>query len=272
MPGIPRTVPSMGTLMVRVTTTLQPTDSSHVKFNYNNVAMGNSERQRAKAASTTDNQTTSTIEIEGENGVDKMWIMSHENYTRNFDNGFDGKKLIGNALSPQLYAKELDGNYQINSVDDINNTTLAFQAGQDTEYKITFTHDDNALAKYKKMYLHDLVENKIIDISLSGTSYHFTAASTSKPVIRFKVLSQSVNEDIAKTSNTKVYHFDNQLFVQNFSEFGGKVYVYDISGRTVGIKTISANQNIQIAAPKNNTYIVKIVVGSITETTKIFLQ
>jgi len=50
------------------------------------------------------------------------------------------------------------------------------------------------------------------------------------------------------------------------------VYVYDISGRTVSIKSISANENIQISAPKNTTYIVKTVVGTITETTKVFLQ
>ncbi|MBV5343581.1 hypothetical protein JZU68_08245, partial [bacterium] len=221
IPGIPRQVPSMGTLMVRIPPGAQSSELSYVNFNYNDVAMGNSERQRAKAASTTDSQTTTTIDIEGDNAADRMWIMSHESYTRGFDNGFDGKKLIGNALSPQLYAVENDGKYQVNSVDDINNTTLAFQAGQDTEYKMTFTHDENAQVRYKKMYLHDLVENKIIDISLSGTSYNFTAASTTKPIIRFKVLSQSIKEDIAKTTNTKVYHFDNQLFVQNFSEFEG---------------------------------------------------
>ena len=270
--GIPRQVPSMGTLMVRVPPIAQSTELSYVNFNYNNVAMGNSERQRAKAASATDNQTTTTIDIEGENSADRMWLMSHESYTRGFDNGFDGKKLIGNALNPQLYAVENDGKYQLNSVDDINNTTLAFQAGQDTEYNMTFTHDENAQLKYKKMYLHDLVENKIIDISMSGTIYNFNAVSTTNPVIRFKILSQSVNDEIGKVSNTKVYHYDNQLYVQNFSEFDGNVYVYDISGRTVGIKSISGYQNIQIAAPKNNTYIVKIVVGNITETAKIFLQ
>ena len=270
--GIPRQVPSMGTLMVRIPPNASTNELSFVNFNYNIVAMGNSERQRAKAASATDSQAVTIIDIESENAEDRMWIMSHENYSRNFDNGYDGKKLIGNALNPQLYAVENDGNYQINSVDDINNTSLAFQAGQDTEYTMTFTHNENTQVKYKKMFLHDLIENKIIDISMNGTVYNFTAASTTEPVLRFKVLAQILNEELKKVSNTKIYHFDNQLFVQNFSEFEGRVYVYDISGRTVGIKTISANQNIQIAAPRNNTYIVKIVVGSVTETTKIFLQ
>jgi len=270
--GISRQVPSMGTLMVRIPSAAASTPSSYVSFNYNNVTMGNFELQRAKASSVTDSQTTTTIEIEGENGADKIWLMSHESYSRGFDNGYDGKKLTGNALSPQFYAVENDGKYQINSVDDINNTTFSFQAGQDTEYKMTIKHDEIALAKYNKIYLHDLVENKIIDISANGTSYNFTASSTSKPVVRFKILSQNTNEELAKKSNTKVYYYDNKLFVQNFSDAAGKVYVYDISGRTIGIKSISANENIQIEAPKRNTYLVKIVVGEITQTTKLFLQ
>ncbi len=270
--GISRQVPSMGTLMVRVPSAAASTPLSYVNFNYNNITMGNFELQRAKASSVTDRQTTTTIEIEGENGADKIWLMSHESYSRGFDNGYDGKKMTGNALSPQFYAVENDGKYQINSVDDINNTTFSFQAGQDKEYKMTIKHDESAQAKYNKIYLHDLVENKIIDISANGTIYNFTATSTSKPVVRFKILSQSTNEELAKKSNTKVYYYDNKLFVQNFSDAAGKVYVYDISGRTIGIKSISANENIQIAAPKQNTYLVKIVVGEITETTKLFLQ
>ncbi len=270
--GIPLQVPSMGTLMVRIPAAQASTSLSYVSFNYSAVTMGNSERQRTKSSATTQSQTTTTIEIEGDNGADKVWIMSHENYTRGFDNGFDGKKLIGNALNPQFYAVENDGKYQINSVDDINNTTFSFQAGQDKEYKMTIKHDESTQAKYNKIYLHDLVENKIIDISENGTIYNFTATSTTKPVIRFKILSQSATEEHSKTSNTKVYNFDNKLFVQNFSAFDGKVYVYDISGRTVGIKSISANENIQIAAPKNNTYIVKTVVGNTTETNKIFIR
>ena len=78
IPGIPRQVPSMGTLMVRIPPGAPSTELSYVNFNYNTVTMGNSERQRAKAASTTDSQATTTIDIEGENAADRMWIMSNE--------------------------------------------------------------------------------------------------------------------------------------------------------------------------------------------------
>jgi hypothetical protein len=263
----------MGTLMVRVATTLQPTDSSHVKFNYSIVSMGNTERQRVKAASTTDSQAATIIDVEGENGADKMWLMSHENFTRNFDNGFDGKKLIGNSLSPQLFAVENDGKYQINSVEDINNTTLAFQAGQDTEYKMTFTHNENAQSKYKKMYLHDLIENRVIDISLSGTEYVFNSNSSVGTKLRFKILAQKTdNTNITEVNNSKVYAFDNKIYVQNFSNKDGKVYVYDISGKTIGIKPIRANENIQFSTPGSLVYIVKISIDSSQQIEKIFLK
>jgi hypothetical protein len=75
-----------------------------------------------------------------------------------------------------------------------------------------------------------------------------------------------------KQNISKAYYFNNQLYVQNFSNISGKVYVYDISGRTVAIKSISANENIQIATPKSNVYIVKTAIGENTETTKLFLK
>ncbi|MFZ4581212.1 MAG: hypothetical protein ACOYM7_01065 [Paludibacter sp.] len=270
--GILRQIPSMGSIMVRILKPNASTTNSYVNFTYNSVAMGNTDRQRAKAQSLTDTQAVTEIQLESDNGFDKLWIMSHDQYTRNFDNGFDGIKLTGNALNQQIYAVETDGNYQINSVNDINNTSIAFQAGVDENYILTFMHNENSTIKYKKIFLHDLVENQLIDITTSGTKYAFNASSTPNPVLRFKILSQNESIDSEKVSFSKVYHFDNKLYIQNFSENEGKVFVYDISGRMIGIKTISANQNIQLAAPKNNTYIVKVVIGNTTETSKIFLQ
>jgi hypothetical protein len=270
--GIPRQVPSMGTLMVRVPKANATTELSYVNFAYNTVAMGNLERQRVKAATIADNQTTTVIDVEGENAADRMWLMSNEGFTRGFDNGFDGIKLKGSALNPQLYAVEKDGEYQVNSVDDLNNTTLAFQVGQDTEYKIKFTHNDNTALKYNKILLHDLIENRIVDITSSGTEYTFNATSASSAVLRFKIITQTNNNETMKLNVSKAYYFNNQLYVQNFSNISGKVYVYDISGRTVAIKSISANENIQIATPKSNVYIVKIAIGESTETVKLFLK
>ena len=87
-------------------------------------------------------------------------------------------------MGQQIYAVEEDGNYQINAVNDFNNTSIAFQAGQDTEYKMTFTNE-NIDKKYAKLYLYDTEANKVVDITENGSVYEFTAQSTPKPVLRF---------------------------------------------------------------------------------------
>lgn len=95
-----------------------------------------------------------------------------------------------------LFAMEETGNYQVSTSDNLNNTYLGFQAGVDNvEDTLTFTHANIAL-KYDGLYLVDLVENKVVDISTSGTQYAFKAESTPSPVKRFKI----VTEPYIKTS------------------------------------------------------------------------
>jgi len=111
-----------------------------------------------------------------------------------------------------------------------------------------------------------------VNITQDGSEYTFNATSGSKQAIRFKVIAQTTENALANNALSKVYYFDNKMYIQNFSDVNGKVYVYDISGRTVAIKTISANENIQIKAPNNTIYIVKTVIGTTTETSKILFQ
>lgn len=267
--GIPRQVPSMGTFMVRVPKVSQSTELSYVALNYNTVSMGNSDRQRVKTNTAVDEQATTVIEVEGENGADRMWIMSHDSYKRGFDNGYDGLKLLGTVLNPQIYAIEKDGKYQINSVDDLNNTSLAFQAGTDTDYKLVFRHNENTLSKYNKIYLHDLVENRVVDISQSGSEYVFKANAGSATGVRFKLIARKVSDELNQENLTKPYFYGSELFVQNFTNKSGKVYVYDISGKITGVKAINSNENICFPVNRNTIYLVKVTIENKTESHKL---
>ena len=117
-----------------------------------------------------------------------------------------------------------------------------------------------------------MVENRVVDITLGGSEYVFNATTTPDPVLRFKLIAQKLTDENKTESKVKVYHFDNQIYVQNFSEQSGKVYVYDFSGRIIGVKSISANGNVQIPAPKNSVYIIKTNVGNSIETVKLLLN
>jgi hypothetical protein len=115
---------------------------------------------------------------------DQAWIFSEPTSTYYFDNGWDGYKMLGTSDAPQIYIPELDGNYQVASIPNLNNAYLGFIAGLDTTYTFTFTNQ-NLSIYYSKLYLVDSVANKTVDIFATGTTYTFTATNKT-PINRFK--------------------------------------------------------------------------------------
>jgi len=173
------------------------------------------------------------ISLKGENSGDKMWLFNQPGTTRRFDNGWDGTKIMGAAGTPQLFAMEESGNYQISTSDDINNTFLGFQAGNDVQDTLTFTNE-NIESKYTSVYLVDLVENKVTDITKSGTQYTFTAESTPQAIKRFKIVTRLDEKDAPDASTQiKVFNSGNTVFVQNLGDLNGVMFIYDMMGRTM---------------------------------------
>lgn len=271
---VPRQVPAMGSMLVRIKSTVPAsTANCYVNFNYSSLVMKNADLLRAPSArNKVESVAVSTrIDVTGNNTQDKMWIFSKDSCSRAFDNGDDGIKILGTALQPQIYAVEADGNYQINAVNDMNNTTIAFQAGEDTEYTLTFNHE-SIKTKYEKIYLHDLVENTISDITENGSIYKFTAVSTPKAVNRFRIISKSSGEGSNAQSNVKLFVSEQSIYVQNFSDTDGTVYLYDVTGRLHATTRISPNGVVSFAARLYNAYIVKTVLPDETATEKIVLK
>src|ERR1035437_358158 len=144
---------------------------------------------------------------------------------------------------------EVDGDYQVDAVADMNNTELGFQAGEDVEYTLTFTHE-NLLTRYAGVYLVDSVENKTVDITESGSTYKFVAESAPTKVNRFKIVTRPYEKD-APDADTKVKLFSSKgtIFVQNMSNSNGELRLYDMAGHYIkkvifganGVTTVSTN-------------------------------
>ncbi|MHB9140963.1 MAG: beta strand repeat-containing protein [Paludibacter sp.] len=225
---LPRQVPSMQAFLIRP---LTPTSTDYnLSIAYNSVVMRNFAIQRVPSETVSASDKVGTIiDVKGANATDRMWIFSEPTSTYGFDNGWDGQKIIGSALTPQIYAIEKDGNYQINTVPDINNTELAFQAGQDVEDTLTFTNM-NLEKQYAGVYLVDLLENRTIDITTSGTQYAFMAESTPTPVTRFKIVTRPYEKNAPDAeTQVKVFSAGNSIYVQNVGSADGECRVYDIA-------------------------------------------
>jgi len=126
------------------------------------------------------------IDVMGSRFSDQLWFFSVSSCTRGFDNGWDGFKMTGNILTPQLFAMEADANFQVDAIPDLNNTYIGFKSGEDTVYTFTFNHE-NLSVGYTQLYLVDSVANKTIDVYQTGTTYTFTAPFTANAVRRFKL-------------------------------------------------------------------------------------
>jgi hypothetical protein len=139
---------------------------------------------------------------------------------------------------------ETSGNYQVNSVGNINDTYLGFQAGTVGNYTLTFNHE-NMESQYSALYLIDLMNNdKVTDITISGSQYTFYASNTSSAQKRFKIVTSlngvTENKVIMKNVFT-INNNGNTLFINNLTENKGDLVLFDIAGRIIQQIPFAAN-------------------------------
>jgi hypothetical protein len=226
------------------------------------------------------------IDVQGTRFSDQMWVFSVASCTYNFDNGWDGYKMFGTSMAPQLFVMEPDGYYQVASIPDVNNTYLGFSAGIDSVYTFTFTHQ-NLTNRYKQLYLIDSVSNKVVDIYTSGTKYSFKAQTSLTPIRRFKIvtskpvdLNQSgsmlTNVDQVKSSikNLRIYYAENNIYIENTAHQKGMLMLLNAqTGRVLKTEDFKAEGTSIIKAdvPKG-IYVVNGVTLSENVSEKIIIN
>ena len=217
------------------------------------------------------------IDVKGSRYSDRMWIFTDPNCTHSFDNGWDGEKFYGGLESPQIYASEEDGDYQVNSVDDMNNSIIAFELGEDTTYTFTFTQK-GVVQRYRNVYLQDLLKQKTIDITNSGSTYTFNAYPTDTLIKRFKIVT---NVDVptgtpvtnAGGSGLNVFSSRSTVFVDNKSGDAGTVQLFDIAGKMIRQYSFAAGTVTTIpTALSPGSYIVKAVTRTEKSTRQLILH
>lgn len=113
-------------------------------------------------------------------GTDIVYLLMREDFTTDFDNGYDGRKMLGDDANPQLYALSNAGDMAISCIPDAEGTVLAFRRGTDTDYRMTFAYDG-----WEVLYLNDLKTSESVIIS-ELNDYRFTATED-EPVNRFVI-------------------------------------------------------------------------------------
>ena len=234
--GIPRYISSMQGFLIKKLHN-DATNLSNFTFSipYTSVKVKNTTAMR----SSEQEKSYTTIDVVGNRFADKVWIFIDPNCSRAYDNGWDGRKLLGSVLTPQLLIREAQNDLQISAVDNINNTVLAFQPGEDAAYTLTFKHTNIV---YPELYLLDAETNSVTDISATGSTYNFIATASTTPVERFKIVTGSnITTDNADIKTvTKIFSNNNIVFVNNKSNCAGTLKLMDITGKMLLTKSIEA--------------------------------
>jgi len=235
----------------------------------------NTSLQRVKQ-STPENKIYTIIDVKGAKYSDRMWLFTDNACTHNFDNGWDGYKILGSTSAPQIYATEADGDYQIDAVDNINNTYLGFQTGEDREYTMTFTHQ-NFGSKYTTLYLTDLLTNKSTDISQSGSTYTFTSDVGSPLEKRFKIttsvdLHTQLDQTTTNPLTLKVYNLNQTICIANNTPQSGELTIYDMAGKVVAKSQFSPNNVTRIKTNiKSGYYLARARILTGSSIVKLFI-
>lgn len=244
--GIPSQIPSMQAFLVKV-------KSDHanawVKIPYPDETSTSLVKNTTLQRSPSVGLPCTRIDVKGANFSDRMWIFTEPTCSRGFDNGWDGSKEIISSAAPVLFAMESSGNYQVNSVDNIHDTKLAFFAGGgEIDYTFTFTHQNTANA-YPVLYLFDADSLKYTDITESGTQVRFKDSNTPYPQSRFKIVTEidkTTETSRMNNSDLRLYNSQKTIVIQNSSDYDGTLELFDLAGRIVQIFTFKSNATTTI--------------------------
>jgi len=270
--GIPGEVPSMSSMLVKNGTVSTP--NSTFSIVYKNVAKKNETIQRVKQADglTNIDVISTRIDLIGEHYSDRMWIFTEPTCTRNYDNGWDGRKILGSSLAPQIYAIEPDGDYQVNSVSDMHDTDLAFQAGDEVEYTLKFTHE-NIQRQYAGVYLVDLVENKTIDVTQNGSTYKFATAQSDAPAKRFKIITRHYEKNAPDAeSQLKIFSAKSAVYIQNQGTANGDCTLYNIAGQAVRKLSFGPSSITTVSNLRQGTYVLSATTNGEKVSKRVIVQ
>ena len=259
--GLPAQVASMQSVLIKA---LNPTSNATFGIRYTSTIVDFDSaihRIRGVYNNTFENtdKVSTIIDVKGTKSADRLWLITQAGCSRTFDNGWDGSKFIGSALSPQIYAIEPDGKYQVNTVADINDTEIGFQVGEDSEYTMTFTHT-NIKTNYAGIYIVDLLENKTIDITESGSTYTFSASSSTQAEKRFKIVARHYEENAPDSeSQVKVFSSNGNIFVQNLDNVKGDIMIFDIAGHYLEKVALVPNGIVTLSGIVPGAYVAKVI-------------
>ena len=179
--GADSVIPSMQGFFVKT----DPAKEAKLKLVYNRVVYDakyfktSTQPMRTPKRSSTEAPELMVLNLFGETYGDRVHILARNDFSDAFEDGWDGRKIEGDANAPMLSVVKEGGDMSVAAINELDNRYLSFRAGMDIEYTFGFEYEGET------MYLYDLVTEQATEI-LTGNTYTFTAANKT-PQNRFLI-------------------------------------------------------------------------------------
>ena len=204
------TIPSMQSFSV--------CGSGSVTLDYNRLVKGGTVSNGPMHAPSRDiraEMVSLTIHVNDENGWgDELKLFEHEDFSMDYENGWDAPKMMGYPQAPQMYAVCPEGNMAINSVPSFDNNVVAFQAGSaSNEYTMSFAYDGEEtlyLNDTKAAFSQEITEDKAYDFTVASGDNVARFTITKSPV--YKVPTGMENTEGITNSASKLM-IDGTLYI-----------------------------------------------------------
>lgn len=160
---------------------------------------------------------------------DRLVVLERADFSRGFDNGWDGEAWGGNDAAPYSCVSGENRWDAVSAIPDFEGTVVGFQAGEDNAYTIDFEYsEENA-----PLYLYD-TEAKTYSRVLTGNAYYFTTSDKDyHDRFIFTRNAPSVITGIEPTSDSSVEGRAKKLLIEEklFILLNG--VLYDATGKVV---------------------------------------
>lgn len=233
--GADSVIPAMQGFFVKT----DPSKEASLKLVYNRVVYDakyfktSTQPMRApgRAAAAESEPDVMRLLVAGESfGGDQVHILSRGDFSEQFEDGWDGRKIDGDETAPKLAVVKEEGEMAVAAVGELEGRELSFRAGKDSQYTFHFDYEG------ERIYLYDKITHAATEIQ-TGNTYTFEAGNQT-PINRFlitknppKVPTDIPAVDQEMTAQPQKYIDHGQLFIL----YHGRLY--DMTGKRVAPQT-----------------------------------
>lgn len=223
--GADSVIPSMQGFFVKA---IDPSAEAELKLVYNRVVYDathfktSTQPMRAPRRAAQDNAPeVMVLTVAGDKvGGDRVHILSRPDFSENYEDGWDGRKLAGDEALPMLSIVKGKDSMAVAAIPTADERELIFRAGEDSVYTFYFDYEGET------MYLYDRLTGEAAEIQ-TGNTYSFEATNKT-PMPRFLITQNppkmptsigSLESESLEFREAQKMIIDGQLFILRDNRF-----------------------------------------------------